>query len=168
MATIKDGVQKVVNKLYQKNKEVSASDLVNAAKSKQSPAHNAFEWDNKKAGDEYRLWQARAWLRKVTIVIENREEKLVHVQQIIIDGQGGEEEEEPKNTTREGCYKPISIVSQNQHEFDLALAEIKSKLVGLQIAYDTLKRAAEKYKKVTINFKKIEKGFNMFTEAIPN
>ena len=50
---------------------VNPHDLVAwAAKHKDSALHAAFEWDNDKAGDEYRVLQARAFLRLVVTVPE--------------------------------------------------------------------------------------------------
>ena len=38
-------------------------DLCRAAEPKSSPLHSRFEWDNSKAGHQYRIWQARQLIR---------------------------------------------------------------------------------------------------------
>jgi hypothetical protein len=37
--------------------------VVNAAEPKNSPLHSRFEWNNKVAGHQYRIWQARQLIR---------------------------------------------------------------------------------------------------------
>lgn len=50
-------------------------DVVEAAKNPKSPLHNSFEWDNQRAGEKYRLMQARIMLTtvKVEFMGERRE-----------------------------------------------------------------------------------------------
>lgn len=160
MDTIKKGVSQVVNELFQQHKEVKASMLVEAARPKTSPAHAGFEWDNKKAGDEYRLLQARTWIKRVEIVIEDRKERLIHVP-IMIDT--GKEQDETEN--REGYYKPISVVANNSSEYNRALKETIKKLEAASLSYSLLKDAAEKKKIQTVNFKKADEGFSMIESA---
>jgi hypothetical protein len=38
---------------------LNPNDVVQVAKSTSNVLHNCFEWDNKIAGDKYRIWQAR-------------------------------------------------------------------------------------------------------------
>lgn len=132
---IKKSVESVVQKLYETNGEVSASALLEAARKKRSPAHDGFTWDDTVAGEEYRLMEARKWLRIVIIRTENNEpEHLVHVP---ID----------KNElmdSREGVYKPISIVVTSIDEFGRALNQAMHQLTAARRAVEELKIAAEK------------------------
>lgn len=43
-------------------------DVVAFARNKKTALHSQFEWDNRKAGDEYRLWQARQVIISVKIM----------------------------------------------------------------------------------------------------
>ena len=45
-------------------------DVVESAKSKESPLHEHFEWDDGKAGHQYRLQQARNLIVRYEIVID--------------------------------------------------------------------------------------------------
>ena len=78
---IKQGVQEVAQALYDRKGKIIPSELVEAARLKNSPAHDGFEWDDKKAGNEYRLYQARNWCRKIEIRVEPgaEPERLVYV-----------------------------------------------------------------------------------------
>lgn len=160
MDSIKEKVQQVINQIYQENGEVRPSVLLETAKPKSSPAHDAFEWDNKKAGNEYRLMQARQWIRRVEIIIEDKTERLVHIPTISVEG-------EISTGIQEGYYKPISIVTQDKIEFDAALKASLKTLNAAREAYNDLKTAskiAEKGK--AMNFNKADRGFEMVESAL--
>jgi hypothetical protein len=45
------------------------SDVVNEAKKHSSPLHNFFEWNEKKAAESFRLWQARYLIGAIEIKV---------------------------------------------------------------------------------------------------
>ena len=47
---------------------LTPGNVVESARPEDSPLHDSFEWDNEKAGDAYRLVQARALIRRVYII----------------------------------------------------------------------------------------------------
>lgn len=51
-------------------------DVVDFARDKDTSLHSRFEWDDRKASDEYRLWQARQILRIEVITLENDSEPI--------------------------------------------------------------------------------------------
>jgi hypothetical protein len=51
---------------------LTPSDVVRAAQAKHSPLHNHFCWDDTKAAHEYRLWQARELIVRVTIELPEK------------------------------------------------------------------------------------------------
>ena len=59
-------------KIKEKN-GLTAEAVLNDAKKKTSPLHELFEWDDEKAGDLYRLQQARFIINEVKVVIEDKE-----------------------------------------------------------------------------------------------
>jgi len=153
---IKEAVQQKVNEIYQHQGQVTPSALVETAKPKTSPIHNAFEWDNKKAGQEYRLWQARQWIRRVEIIVEDRPEKLIHVPRI-----------EPDPTTNEGYYKPASVIVNMPDEYQAAKMAMVGKLNAAQEALDQLERAASsRTEKPEADFDRAKNGFKEVREAL--
>jgi hypothetical protein len=44
--------------------------VVKEAEPKTHPLHPCFEWDNRRAGHAYRLWQARELIKSVTVTVE--------------------------------------------------------------------------------------------------
>ena len=61
---------------------LTASVVVKAARNKESPLHSHFEWDNKKAGERYRLVQARALINRVRVVTVHEEAKITTVKYV--------------------------------------------------------------------------------------
>jgi hypothetical protein len=135
--SIKLGVQQVAQTLYDKHGRVVPSELVDAAKPKDSPAHDGFEWDNKKAGDKYRLYQARNWCRKIEIRVEScaQPERLINVPRII---QANDED------SREGEYQLPSVLIQRPDEFQRAMEQAQIKVAAAKRALDELYNAAER------------------------
>jgi len=163
MGTLQAGVQEVVSEIVKRDGLIKPSILVEAARPKTSPAHNAFEWDNKKAGSEYRLMQARQWIRKVVVVYEDREERLVHVPNIVFDGAEHYEED----SSRGACYKEISIVAADKDEYKAAMDSTLRTLNAARRSYEELKQAAAYTKQKRLpNFKKADKGFGMVESAL--
>lgn len=153
--TIKQGVEQVVNDLYSQHGEVRPSILIEAARPKTSPAHEGFEWDNRKAGNEYRLIQARNWIRRVHVVVEDRPEIMIHVPQIRVEG------EEVEN---EGYYKPVSVLVKD--EYRAALDETLSRLNAAKASFEHLKHASKNKPEKAPAFKRADKGFDIVESAL--
>ena len=105
--------------IYQADGEITAPAVVNAARPKEAALHPAFEWDNRKAGEEYRLWQARQIVRSVQVVDDETKAETpqyVHVRVVNQD---------------EGRYLPASVVVANVDLFQRALGELHSKVSAL-------------------------------------
>lgn len=63
---------------------VTARDIVDAARSTNSPLHDYFEWNDKRAADQYRLEEARKMLRSITIrYIEDGQPKTARAFQVM-------------------------------------------------------------------------------------
>ncbi len=134
--SIKEGVQEVAQSLYEKHGKCTPSALVQAAKPKDSPAHAGFEWNDKQAGHEYRLWQARGWFKRIQIRREPdaEPERLINVPRVVTEA-------EPD--AREGEYQVLSVVVERPDEFQRALEQAQAKLSAARRAIEELYRAAE-------------------------
>ena len=77
------GKQKMKNKVIAELKRIAAKNdgllqpetVVDEARPVASPLHSRFEWDDRVAGDAYRIWQARQLIRVVVEVISATGEK---------------------------------------------------------------------------------------------
>lgn len=132
---LKEAVQIEAQKLFDANGEVKPSELLDSARPKDSPAHNAFEWNNTKAGQEFRLIQARNWLRVVVIRTESEApERLVHVPRVVSSGE----------ESKEGSYKPATALIHNIDEFERALNAAMQRLNAARQSVEELRNVAEK------------------------
>lgn len=118
-------------RIRDKHGELTPRITVDESKPKSAPLHNAFEWDNDKAADEFRLQQARTLIRAVCVVHSPEAEPqavYVHV----------------KREEKEGSYEPVSVVVHEPDLLQTALAELQEKLSGAQRAVNELEDAAER------------------------
>ena len=132
-----DGVKIEVQYIYNRDGCVRPSALVAKASKPESPAHEYFEWNDGKAGKEYRLIQARQAIRLVTIKpSENAEteERLVHVPSAKVSESG----------SKEGEYHSPSVLITRPSEYDRALHSAIKQLKAARLAVDELRRFAEK------------------------
>lgn len=96
---ISDGDAKLLNdELTWINEEMGhlttsdvAKELVRRARPKSSPIHHLFEWDNDRAADEYRLDQARKYIRAVYVVFKELPEQppVRAILNVVTDGKRG-------------------------------------------------------------------------------
>ena len=152
---LKKRVQRTITEIYEKNGKVSPSELVESARSKKSPIHDAFEWDNLKAGDQFRLMQARTWIKKVEVIVEERPERLIHVPRVV-EGSAG---------VSEGFYKPVSMIVKSSDEYTAALEETMSRLSAAKESFRYLK-TAKPLNSPIVNFEKADEGFQIVEEAL--
>jgi acetolactate synthase regulatory subunit len=76
----------------QKQKGLTAESLLDEARKKSSKLHKFFEWDNDKAGDKWRLQQARVLINEVQIIVENKTRYAFENVSISVQNKGCEEE----------------------------------------------------------------------------
>lgn len=99
-----------------------SSDVVEAARSKDSPLHGEFEWNNSKAGHEFRLIQARTLIRAAVTTAMGDDgkpkvvDRFIHVPAV--------QAEQPDSKTREGVYMLMSDVVKDDDKFARALSAL--------------------------------------------
>jgi hypothetical protein len=162
-STIKSGVKQVLQELYDRHGMTEAAALVEAATPKDSPAHAGFEWDNKKASHEYRLIQARQWIRRVTVVKDGQEQRLIHVPRVAAAAAEDDDDE-----SREGHYQVRSVLVQRPDEYERALVEAESKFEAARRAVNELYEAAERTGRSdkAAAIAQMAKATAMFSEAL--
>lgn len=131
---ILNGVQQVVQELYNQHGEIRTRDLVDAARPKDSPAHAGFEWRDDKAAEEYRLIQARKWIRRVEVIVEGKPDILIHVPKVITDD----------TDSADGHYQAGSVLVNKPDEFERALSSARLRVESAERAFRELTEAAQK------------------------
>ena len=113
---------------------VTAPEVVHIAKDEESPLHPYFEWDDKAAGHEYRLIQARQLLRRVRVEYDDKPVRLVHVNVSYSDDGDGD--------PGAGYYKPIAVNILSRDEYEAAHHETLQRLVAANESLDELQAVA--------------------------
>ena len=110
--------------------------VVDAAKAKDSPLHNNFEWNNGKAGAEFRLIQAAHLIRKIKVTIEASEDQKVSVRQFVnvaaMDG------DEPTS----GLYVTVQDAMEVTSYREQLLNQCRRDIVAFKTKYAALTEAA--------------------------
>lgn len=111
---------------------LTADEVVDAARPKTSPLHSRFQWDNTKAAEEYRRWQARHLLR-VLVSCEIKDEEPVNVFVSL----------SPDRKKGGGGYRTLtSVLSDEEYRVQL-LIDALSELELFRKKYIRLKELAE-------------------------
>ena len=105
--------------------------LLKEAKRKRHLLHNAFEWDDTKAGKEYRKQQARQFINSVTI-IENSAPPVQAFVNIIHEVEEGIVQE----------YKPITIILNDPQDSNIMLDQAIRELEAWKERYQGFKEFA--------------------------
>lgn len=130
-------------RLNAKHGGLRPSVVVEAAKPAASPLHKEFEWDDTRAGREYRLEQARKLIRVTVTVVEHGDgtttvDPYIHVP--------ASHTERAESGSGEGVYLPMSVVVQDADAFSRALTALLTKLKAAKSAAEELRDAASEAK----------------------
>lgn len=131
----KKAMEALVSQIMVENDgHVTPTEVVNRSKPETSPTHVCFEWDDERAGHEYRLIQARHYLR-VVVVKDVFEEKEVEVKLAHVP---------PAENKGEGSYRPITRIVQSPSDFERALSSALADLESARRRVNELKDQADK------------------------
>jgi hypothetical protein len=111
-----------------------------------SPVEDIFDWNNIKAGNSWRLEQARQIINHVLIVIQNGDETVTRAFHSIIVDVVSIEDPNTLNKTR--IYKPTIEILQNPTETKLLLADIIKMLVNIADRYQVYEELAPVFKAI--------------------
>ncbi len=106
-------------------------DVVKFARDPKTSLHKKFTWDDTKAAEEYRLWEARALIRVAVIVEENTSEE-VRAYVSITDNRG-----------KEGGYMAVAEVLDNKKLRARMLQDAIDDLNFFRDKYNSLKNLSE-------------------------
>lgn len=110
--------------------------VVDAAKPKDSPLHNNFEWNNTKAAAEFRLIQAAHLIRKIKVTIEASEDQKVSVRQFV--NVAPINDDEPTS----GLYVTVQDAMEVTSYREQLLNQCRRDIVAFKTKYAALTEAA--------------------------
>jgi len=120
----------------QNDGKLQTHDVVDAARSKNSPLHPHFEWDDHKAAEKYRQNTARSLVR--AIIVQPDQEKGKKEQTTFKPYISVTTEE---NGEKQRYYQNIEVASKD--EFESALEMFQLKLAQLQTAIEQMEMYAK-------------------------
>jgi hypothetical protein len=136
----REDVQAALAKLNKERNGLRPSEVVAAAKPKASPLHNEFEWNDAKAGEEYRLEQARRLIRVCVTTFKSEDGETIVDPYIHVPAT---KEQRDASNSGEGVYLPLSVVVQDVDQFARALSALMTKLNAAKAAAEELRAAAQ-------------------------
>lgn len=107
------------------------ADVVNFAKNKKTRLHSMFEWDNTKAAQEYRIWQAQSIIRVIVTVHDDTGEDIRAFVSLRSD------------RTQDVGYRAIADVIDDDRLMELLLEDAKKDLEHFSSKYKVLRKVAE-------------------------
>lgn len=119
-----------LERIRERAEQLTPEDVVNEARPKDAPLHPAFEWDNKRAGEAWRVHQARNLIRAIQVVQDGEVRAPVYVNV------------RPESGTDPSYYQAVSVVIQNPDELRRAIGLLTEKLHAAQSALADIQRLA--------------------------
>ena len=108
---------------------VTARDIVKYATPTDSPLHDSFTWNDKEAGDRYRLWQARQLLSSVTIEVDSKGGMANFYESVMVD----------KDDKRERRYFDIDTIIKTPRLRRMVKQQILRDVKSMLIKYSAEK-----------------------------
>ena len=120
--------QKVYEELLDMGASIESlqpSEIVDRARDESLEMHKCFEWDDAKAGHEWRKVQARNMCRCLVIKEPEVPKDRPEIRVLI-------------NTKRTDGYKPLEVVLRNEDEYQKLLARAWNELRSFKVKYEML------------------------------
>ena len=123
MSEVREALEQI---RFENEGRLTPDDVVETAADRSHPLHDFFEWDDSIAGQQHRLWQARALIRSVKVIIA--EKSVPAFVNVKVDSLQ--------------YYQRAEIVSQNIDEWDSALSLAQQRLLSAQRGVEELNSIA--------------------------
>lgn len=126
----KADANKCANEIMSLGEDVSPAQIVEYARKPNTELHRCFTWNDAEAANKYRIFEARQ-------VVCN----------LIIRKENGEKQEPTPirlfHKTENGHYKPLTLIVQNEDEYESLLRQCKEALESLKRKYSSLSEYQE-------------------------
>ena len=142
-----------LNHLAKSNKgKLTSKEVVNRARSEDSPIHDCFEWNDDKAAEGFRIKQAQDLMNHLQIVIKyNGEEKIVPMFINLVIEEGGKFERR---------YVQTEIVAKDENLRRQAIEQALKELISWQKRYKDIQELG----KIFSAIKEIQQTLDMRIE----
>lgn len=140
---------------------ITARRIVDAARPLDSPLHPELEWDDKVAGEAYRVGQARGWIRSLEVIIESSvQDEPREIFPAFVHVPSGRYHEE-------GTYVMPERLVLAPSQYERALEEALRRLESAEKAVHFLRRLVEgKGEPVTARVSAIHEAFHIIRDEL--
>lgn len=128
----KADAQKVADEIIGIGESATPAQIVDRAKDPGSELHKCFEWNDTKAAEKYRIYQARQVVCHL-VIKRTEEERMENKPEIRM----------LHKPTQESGYKPVTLIMQNQDEYQKLLAMAYADLQKFKARYSALTEMEE-------------------------
>lgn len=128
----KADAQKVCDELHEIGEEFTPEDIVAAAEDEDTELHKCFEWDDGKAANSYRIYQARILTSQLVFKVETKDEDLTPVPVRVFN-----------KTDRGGGYKIPEMTFKVRSEYESLLQRAYAELRAFKLKYQALSELSE-------------------------
>lgn len=140
---IKTNPQVVGEYCYQleqkKGGKLTPKELVEAARDVDSPLHNEFEWNDTKAAQKYREWQARYIISSIELEITNVPNEPTEVELEITDSKPSSVKFYHSLDNDGTGYENVFTISEDEEKTKRLLENCKKDIGSFRVKYDTLR-----------------------------
>lgn len=112
-----------LDRIYRKNGQLNAKDVVDESRPVEAPLHNCFEWNDSVAAEKYRQSQAQEIIRQIVVTEDGDEQKTGSVRAFV-------------SISRE--YHPIDVVIQHPDMREMMMRDALAELRAFHNKYETL------------------------------
>lgn len=141
---MKHEVREELNRIAKRDGILTQEAVVAEAKKKNNPLHSEFEWDDTKAGAEYRLLQAAQMIRAHVTMVDNGESKAPIRTFVSLSS----------DRTSGGGYRPMTEVMASEEMKRILLADAERDFKALHNKYRTLAELSSVWQEVEKVFRK--------------
>jgi hypothetical protein len=129
-----------VKKIYEVDKKISPSKVLELAKEPNHPLHRFFEWDDEVASNKYRLIQARELINGIIIQIINEDKNEKYKFRAFLSVSEDENRELVINGNQhtENYFVSIEDIDNNEVLINYQKIKAKSELKAFQVKYSFL------------------------------
>jgi hypothetical protein len=120
-----------LHKIRDKNGELTPRSVVSDASSPRSPLHPCFEWDDEKAADAHRLWQARKLIGSI-VVAEYADAPVAHETRAFVHLSSSSPQ-----------YLPIEVAMTSEDMRDEILSRARREIKLWRARYDAYEEFAD-------------------------
>lgn len=122
-----------------KGGKLTPKELVEAARDVNSPLHDEFEWDNTRAAQKYREWQARYIISSIELKITVLPAKVTNVELEVHEAPSSGVKFYHVLDAEDGGYENVFTISNDEEKFNRLMENCRNDIESFREKYNTLR-----------------------------